>query len=170
MKDIIYNFYKSSDKQALIGLIDQYKDLEEQFKILDGIDHQIEYLQNLYEKVTNDRNNLVTKAGKLSEEASKYKLNEYKYRNKRFSREQFDRKFDRDEDKYDRMYDRYDRYGETVYVFNDYGRSSFISDFLWWDLISDGRLDGNFIPEVNEFHSTHPDYSYDVSSTSYDQS
>ena len=38
---------------------------------------------------------------------------------------------------YDRVatYDRYDRY-------------DFAADMLWWDVMTDGRLDGNFIPEV----------------------
>ena len=26
--------------------------------------------------------------------------------------------------------------------------------------MSDGRLDGNFIPEVHEFYESHPDYEY----------
>jgi len=170
LKDIVYNFYKTNDKTLLLKVIESNKDIEEQFKAIDGIDHQIEYLQKLYEKVSDDRNKLVNKAGRLAEETSKYKLNAYKYRNKRFSETDFQKKFSRDEERFNKMYDKYDRYGNTIYVFNDYGRSSLLTDFLWWDLITDGRLDGNFIPEVNEYYSTHPEYSEDISSYSYDQS
>jgi hypothetical protein len=170
LKDIVYNFFKRTEKTDLQKFTESNTDIENQFKTLDGLDHQIEYIKQLYEKLTNDRNVLVEKSGKISVEASKYQLDEYKYRNKRFTQEQFDKRFSRDEDRYDQMYNRYDRYGNTVYVFNDYYRSSFISDFLWWDLISGGRLDGNFIPEVHDYHSTHADYSGDISSSSYDQS
>ncbi len=50
---------------------------------------------------------------------------------------------------YDRVatYDRYDRY-------------DFASDMLWWDVMTDGRLDGNFIPEVYEYRQAHPGYIY----------
>ena len=170
LKDVAYNFYKNSEKTILQKIAESDKEIEEHFKTLDGLDHQVEYLKQLFEKVTNDRNVLVTKSGKLSEEASKYKLDEYKYRNKSFTQEQFDKRFNRDEDRYDQMYNRYDNYGNTVYGFNDYYRSSFISDFLWWDLMSDGRLDGNFIPEVHEYRSTHTEYNDNVSYNAHDQS
>ncbi len=53
---------------------------------------------------------------------------------------------------YDRVayYDRYDYY--------DYTR-----DMLWWDLMTDGRVDGNFIPEVYEYHQQNPNYHWDSS-------
>lgn len=170
--NILYDYFKSIDKTSLQKFFEEKTEYEEEYKKLDGLDHQIDYINQLFEKVTNDRNVLVTRAGKSNEEAQRYKLNEYKYRNKRFSQDQFNSKFSRDESKYDKMYDRYDRYGQTIYGFNDYGRSSLLTDFLWWDLISDGRLDGNFIPEVSEYHSMHPDYTYESvsSSSSSDQS
>ncbi len=51
---------------------------------------------------------------------------------------------------YDRVayYDRYDYY--------DYTR-----DMLWWDLMTDGRVDGNFIPEVYDYHQQNPNYHWD---------
>ena len=65
----------------------------------------------------------------------------------------------RDKDR--KFFDRYHRSYETVYVFQDYGRGSTAEDFLWWDLMTDGRLDGNFIPEVQEFRASHPSYDWE---------
>ncbi len=48
----------------------------------------------------------------------------------------------------------------TVYSFNQYDRANLVSDFLWWDLMTDGRIDGDFIPEVKTYYAGHPGYSY----------
>lgn len=49
---------------------------------------------------------------------------------------------------YDRV-ERFDRYDAFDYA----------GDMLWWDLMTDGRIDGNFIPEVNDWNAQHPNYS-----------
>lgn len=51
------------------------------------------------------------------------------------------------------------RYEDTrtqVVAFDGYDRGSLVSDFLWWDVMTDGRLDGDFIPEVHQHHALHP--------------
>ena len=53
--------------------------------------------------------------------------------------------------------ERYDRTRDTVHRFTDYGRGSLDPNFLWWDLMTDGRLDGDFIPEVWSHHQRFPD-------------
>ena len=55
---------------------------------------------------------------------------------------------------------RRERYGqtrETVTTFHHYERGSLAQDFLWWDLMSDGRIDGDFIPEVQRHRQLHPE-------------
>ena len=59
-----------------------------------------------------------------------------------------------------KWFDTYNRSYQMVYVFDSYNRGSLAGEFLWWDVMTDGRLDGNFIPEVQEFHHSHPEYSY----------
>ena len=39
--------------------------------------------------------------------------------------------------------------------FDRYSRASFATNFLWWDVMTDGRLDGDFIPEVQKHRSVH---------------
>ncbi len=53
--------------------------------------------------------------------------------------------------------ERYGKTRDTVTTFHDYERGSLARDFLWWDLMSDGRLDGDFIPEVAMHRQLHPE-------------
>lgn len=51
---------------------------------------------------------------------------------------------------------------QVVTSFDRYDRGSLASDFLWWDLMSDGRLDGDFIPEVQSHQRRHPEVHHAV--------
>lgn len=44
----------------------------------------------------------------------------------------------------------YEETRSTVVEFHHYDRYDPLRDWLWWDVMSDGRLDGNFISEVRE--------------------
>lgn len=135
------------------------EDVSKRYAVIDGMKHQEDYLANLNSKITQDGTDLSTRMEKLRSEKMRYEEDPHRFRNKRFDDEQFAKRFGND--RYDRLYDRYDRMGETIYVFNDYGRVSPFSEFLWWDVMTDGRLDGNFIPDVYEYRHQHPDYHYD---------
>lgn len=52
---------------------------------------------------------------------------------------------------------RWDDTRTQVLEFDRYDRGSLVEDFLWWDLMTDGRLDGDFIPEVHDHHARYPD-------------
>lgn len=56
--------------------------------------------------------------------------------------------------------DRYVQTRETITSFHAYDRGSLAGDVLWWDLITDGRLDGDFIPEVQAHRERHPDVDH----------
>lgn len=47
-----------------------------------------------------------------------------------------------------------------IYHFHDYDRGRLVQDFLWWDLMTDGRVDGDFIPEIRGFRERNPSYVY----------
>lgn len=49
---------------------------------------------------------------------------------------------------------------DVVFDFDDYDYYDYQKDMLWWDLMTDGELDGNYIQEVNHFYSNHPGYHY----------
>ena len=129
---------------------------------IDGMEHQVEYLEGLKAKITEDRSGLAERTGRLQQEEQRYATDRYRYRNKRFSQDQFNKRFDRSRiDRYEVLNRRYSRAGETIYVFNDYNRVSPLEEFLWWDIMTDGRIDGNFIPEVYEYRQMNPAYAYE---------
>lgn len=66
-------------------------------------------------------------------------------------------------ERYQKRWHRYQRASDSVYVFDRYDRGSWATDFLWWDVMTDGKLDGDFIPEVQRFHQANPNYQYERS-------
>ncbi|MBL7999602.1 MAG: hypothetical protein JNL32_13320 [Candidatus Kapabacteria bacterium] len=134
-------------------------DIIKRYAVIDGMKHQDEYLGNLNVKINADIASLNDKAAKLRDEKLRYENDRYKFRNKSFTDEQFGKRFGNN--RYANSYDRYNRMGETIYVFNDYNRASPFTEFLWWDVMTDGRLDGNFIPEVSSYRDANPDYRYE---------
>lgn len=77
-----------------------------------------------------------------------------------FPAESFQRRFQPRQARYQKQWSRFQDGYDRVYVFHHYERADYLSDFLWWDLMTDGRLDGDFIPEVNDYRSRHPGYEY----------
>ncbi|MBL7975819.1 MAG: hypothetical protein JNJ85_12960 [Candidatus Kapabacteria bacterium] len=155
--------FLQSGKEAAAKKLPQGEEALKLYAVLDGMNHQVEYLEQLNLKITNDINDLNQRADKLRDEKARYEDDRYRFRNKQFTDEQFAHRFGND--RYDRAYNRYDRMGDTIYVFNDYYRYSPLEEFLWWDVMTDGRLDGNFIPEVQSYYHEHPGYTYERDTT-----
>lgn len=161
-------FLTSNSKQKIATTLQNDAILMEQYACFDGIKHQIEYVSQLREKVESDIRQLDEKIHNLNIEKQRYENDMYRFRNKRWNAEQFSRKFNRNEDIYDRKLHKYRQTGDTIYLFNDYNRPSFVEEFLWWDIMTDGRLDGNFIPDVHDYYASHPSYHYERHSNSTD--
>ncbi len=58
--------------------------------------------------------------------------------------------------RYRKVWERYQQASDAVYVFDRYDRCRWAADFLWWDAMTDGRLDGDFIPEVVQHRRRFP--------------
>ncbi len=168
VQEAIAEYCTLNDKQTIARLFasvaadspQKQAPLESAYKQFDGTEHQIEYLRALRGKVTDDTNVLVQKSTTLAEETRRYTADPHRFRNKRWTNDQFAKKFKRDTTRYDRSIHRYNRTGTVIYGFDDYNRISPFEEFLWWDVMSDGGLDGNFITEVQEYYESHPDYEY----------
>jgi hypothetical protein len=75
--------------------------------------------------------------------------------------DKFEQRFKPFQPRFHKRWERYQRTSDTIYVFDRYDRGSWASDFLWWDVMTDGRIDGDFIPEVAAHHQSHPDYRFE---------
>ncbi len=155
--------FMEARKDASANVLPNGADALKLYAVIDGMKHQIEYLEQLSVKISADVSDLNQRADKLRMEKNRYESDRHRFRNKQFSEEQFAHRFGNE--RYSRAYNRYNRMGETIYVFNDYYRPSLFQEFLWWDVMTDGRLDGNFIPEVSSYYNAHPDYDYERDSS-----
>ncbi len=149
-------------KSPLVDALPNPDALRSRLTEISGMSAQAEYLDGLRTQVEREAAGIAERAEKLYGERNRYAGNRHRYRNKRFSGEQWDKRFGNHRTaRYEPLYGRYSRASDTVYVFHDYNRASGLQDFLWWDVMTDGRLDGNFIPEVREWRDHNPDYRYD---------
>ena len=135
-----------------------------------GLDHQMRYLDSIRDlQVEPACEDVDREIRKLEKDNLKYQRP--KNAGAVFRAEDFERRFD--PARTEKLKKRVARIGEaqeTVYAFDRYDRGSFVRDFLWWDLLTDGRIDGDFIPEVKTHHDAHPGARYERSLDSGDLS
>jgi len=126
-------------------------------KAFAGIDKKLVYLDRLHqEQVVAPRGALENELWKLRQD--RMKLSRPKKAGTTFDGVKFEKRFADRGPRLQKQWARHDHASTTIYSFHDYDRGSLVADFLWWDLMTDGQIDGNFIPEVREFHQHHPDY------------
>lgn len=128
-------------------------------KKYDGLAHKVKYLDELADKqLLPMQRDLATEKQKLERDMVKYQRPKKAY--ERFPRDKFERRFFGRNERFRKRIDRYRRGHETVWTYDDWRRPSLMEEFLWWDVMTDGRIDGDFIPEVQEWHSHRPHYTY----------
>ena len=44
--------------------------------------------------------------------------------------------------------------------YDRWDRGRYYEHLLWWDIMTRGRYDGSFLPDVAHFHTTHPGYTF----------
>jgi hypothetical protein len=128
-------------------------------KRVSGLGHKLTYLDQLGEA------HLTKAEQELKASLQKTERNIQKYmRPKNFHAQipaqVFQKTFQPRGARYNKGWQRYQHASDTVYVFDRYDRANLVQDFLWWDLMTDGRIDGDFLPEVIEHRRRYPDYSY----------
>ncbi|UQA63048.1 hypothetical protein [Polyangium aurulentum] len=125
-----------------------------------GLSQQIVYLDRLAQKHLDEPESALRGAlGKIERTIAKY--SRPKYHGAQVEGAAVERLSHGFSDRYQRIGQRFEKQYNRVYVFHDYDRGSLATDFLWWDLMTDGRIDGNFIPEVRSFHERNPGYHYE---------
>ncbi|MHC4830568.1 MAG: hypothetical protein ACYTFT_09495 [Planctomycetota bacterium] len=116
------------------------------------VDLQARYLDEPEQRMTKELN-------KLRRQIVKYRRP--KHHGKRFDRSSFNKRFKDRSSKYTKHWSSYDKRARAVSTFDRYDLGSLDDDFLWWDAMSDGRLDGSFSEDVTRFREQHPDYRYE---------
>lgn len=143
------------DREQLHNWAQGDREREAMVKKLHGIEKKIEYLEQMKARQYQaEKEALATYAAKLQKKIVKY------------SSPKNARAFLRDQDANawladprQRLYQRRERFWQgydRIVVFEHYDRYDYAQDILWWDLMTDGRVDGDFIPEVRDFRGRHP--------------
>lgn len=151
--------YLLSGDQAAIGeRLGADPGLAESFKLTRGLAAKVLYLERIGEELARQISALAESRAKLERDAQKW--DRAKRRSQTVSQADFERRYLAPREKMRRRRERYGRMSVTVYEYRDYGRADLAGDLLWWDYFTDGRLDGDFIPEVSSWRRSHPDYRY----------
>lgn len=96
------------------------------------------------------------------------KFNRPKNRNAWWPREVIDRKVKSRGDRYNKQFQRFETHYHTVYVYDDWSRARAYDDFVWWHLMTDGRVPGHYIPEVATFEQHHPEWGQGLPPAQHD--
>ena len=121
-----------------------------------GIAAKVSYLDGI------QRTNLAEMQKELTAQEQKLRDTEQKTRRK-WAPMPLDRFRKLSEDRRPRYEKRWQRFGKTyvcVQSYDRWDRGRYYNDLLWWDLMTRGRYDGSYLPEVATFHRYHPGYLY----------
>jgi hypothetical protein len=121
-----------------------------------GIVAKIAYLDGI------QRTNLAEMQKEIAVQRQRLDAAEAKTR-RRWAPMPYDRYVKLAEDRRPRYEKRWQRFGKvytTVHTYNQWNRGRYYDDLLWWDLMTRGRYDGSYLPEVSEFHHRHPGYQF----------
>jgi hypothetical protein len=124
-------------------------------KRIHGIEKKIEYLDELARRYLHaEREQLVAASAKLKAKVEKY--GRPKHAHTLIPVEQANSWLKDPTEKLAARRGRFNESSQRVQEFDRYDFYDYARDMLWWDLMTDGRVDGDFIPEVQAWREQHP--------------
>lgn len=124
-------------------------------KRVHGMEKKIEYLDELTRRYLHaEREQLIAAITKLNTKVEKYSRPKHAY--SLIPVEEANRWLKGPTEKLGSRRDRFRESYRRVYEFDRYDVYDYARDMLWWDLMTDGRIDGDFIPEVQAWREQHP--------------
>lgn len=145
---------KPLDEASLAGLMAFDEGAALAVKRILGVQKKKTYLGALdQEQVKTSLHELGVMKQKLGR--TRTKLGRSKNQHKTWTRAEAERMVGADRsDRWHKRRQRIDEARTRIVEFHRYDRWDPVRDLLWWDVMTDGRLDGNFIPEVRD-HRDH---------------
>lgn len=123
-------------------------------KRIHGIEKKMEYLEELAGRyLKTEREQLIAALTKLSAKVEKYRRPKYAYA--RIPAEEANRWLKNPMEKISARRIHFSKSYQRIYGFQRYDVYDYARDMLWWDLMTDGRIDGDFIPEVHSWREQH---------------
>ncbi len=157
-----------ADRKQLFGWAGGDRVRESLIKRLDGVEKQLEYTQAMVDRCLKAEQHDLTEAiTKLERKVAKF--SRPKYAGTLLDPHQVQTWLRDPRERLVAQRARFWRDYAVVAEYNQYDRYDFASDLLWWDVMTDGRLDGSFIPEVEQYRQQHPGYVYQRPTPFYGQ-
>ena len=130
------------------------------YKRMSAVAHKVRYLDQLSEQsIEQPRRDIAEALAKLDRDIVKYSRPKKAWT--QFPGDKFEHRFRPRREAYQKRWQRFERSYTTIYAFDRYDAADFTRDFLWWDVMTDGRLDGAFVAEVVDYRRRHPHYHYE---------
>lgn len=130
-------------------------DITNNIKRIHGIEKKREYLDELVNKyLKTEREQIIKAATKLNAKIEKYSRPKHAYGF--IPAEEATRWLKDPSEKIATRRMHYQRSYQTISEFDRYHAYDYARDMLWWDLMTDGRIDGDFVPEVRDWREQHP--------------
>ncbi len=157
------------DDERLVSLVARDEATRTTAARIAGVRAKRRYLQKMHEELVAAPREAIKRAIQKNE-SDAAKLSRPKNRNRSMAQSDFDRRFSDKRPTWEKRRRRYEDASNQVVVFHDYSRWNPVGDILWWDLMTDGRIDGDFIPEVQHHHATHGHYDRAATAVAQEQS
>lgn len=143
------------DRDELASRAAHRPDLTDLVKRVEGIEKKLEYLDELVKRYLHtEREQLITAMTKLHAKVGKYSRPKHAYT--LIPVEEANRWLKDPTQKLLARRRHFDESYRRVYEFERYDAFDYARRMLWWDLMTDGRIDGDFIPEVHAWREQHP--------------
>ncbi|MFN7974386.1 MAG: hypothetical protein U0166_18890 [Acidobacteriota bacterium] len=151
----IVSFLGDLDLATLAARLAARPDLDTLSKRWSGLSHQLRYVDAVAtEQLETIEDDLEAERAKLAKEQRKYGSPKRAF--ERLPPEMYAKRLTGRTEKYRRRIERYQRCHGALRSFDRYDAGRLAADFVWWDLMTDGRLDGDFMPDVAEVHRQFP--------------
>ena len=156
----LFEHLRTLDQKLLLGWNQGDRVVEALVKRALGLGAKLRYLEAIYrEQVEKPIADIQRTLAKNNQDYLKYSRPKKAYQ--QFPADKFERRFRDRSAAYQKKWHRYDKTRHVVVRFDRYGAYDPYRDMLWWDLMTDGRIDGNMIPEVDAYRRNHPGYRYE---------
>ena len=124
-------------------------------KRIHGIEKQTEYLDEMARRYLDpEHDSLMAALDKLRRKVEKYQRPKNAYA--RIPVQEANRMLKDPTAKLAARRRRYDEGYQTIVHFDRYDAFDYARDMLWWDLMTGGRVEGDYIPEVQTWRDQHP--------------
>lgn len=148
-------FFESTSKESVLEFFAAYPELDGLAKVHQGLGYQRQYLMDFQAKLIAEKDDILNKRTRLSNERNRYASNQHKYQGKKWTSDKFKKRFNRNHSYISSRFLKYEKTNNLLANFNDYAVPGVLTSIFWWEVITNNKVDGSFSPDVTNYYETH---------------